>query len=293
VIDKFEKFIEIDWSGAKSPRNKTLKVAICEPGDLPPILMSPQGHQYWGRVELFHWIIGEAQRCRILVGLDFAFGYPYCDRSAYFPDSNVSPRLAKELWQAVESVCQTEKNLYGGFLYRDQRSPFYEYFWYPKHTGAYFDGKRLRKTELACLNKTRPSCPFKCLGADQVGSGSAAGMRALYLIDRNYACFFCIWPFDHLANGKSTIVEIFPRLFLYAVSKDSRQLDYTNATNAVLNQFGSKALPQGIKVKSEDERDSIISAAAIRYLSSDIGVWYPEGLDEETRLHEGWIFGIR
>lgn len=293
TLGKYERFIGIDWSGAKGPSLKGLQVAICEPGDMPPALVPPLGHQYWGRTEIFHWIVGEAQRRRILVGLDFAFAYPYCDRNAYFPDSNGSPKFAKELWQAVDSVCQTEteKSLYGGFLYRDPRSPFYEYFWYPKHKGAHFEGKRLRRTDLACLNKTRPSCPFKCLGADQVGSGSAAGMRALHLIDRNYACFFRIWPFDHLANSKSTIVEIFPRLFLFAVNEDQRRLDHTGVTNAVLNRFGSKMLPRGIKVKSEDERDSIISAAAIRSLSSDIEIWRPEGLDEATRLHEGWIFG--
>lgn len=165
VIDKFEKFIAIDWSGAKGPRNKNLKVATCELGDMSPILVPPPGYQYWGRTEIFHWLVGEAQRRRILVGLDFAFAYPYCDRNVYFLDGSGSPQNAKELWQAVESVCQTEteKSLYGGFLYRDPHSPFYEYSWYLKHTGAYFDGKRLRKTELACLNKTRPSCPFKCL----------------------------------------------------------------------------------------------------------------------------------
>lgn len=294
MINKFEKFVAIDWSGARGPRNKNLQVAICSPGDMSPTLVPPPRYQYWSRAELFDWIVGEVQKHRILFGLDFAFAYPYCDCNAYFPDSNDSPKSAKELWQAVESICQTEKCLYGGFLYRDPRSPFYEYFCDPKHTGTYFHGNRLRKTELACLlNRTRPSCSFKCVGADQVGSGSAAGMRALHFIDRSYARFLRIWPFDHLAKGKSTLVEIFPRLFLQAVSEDRRQLDYTNATNAVLNHFGSRALLRGIEVKSQDERDSIISAAAIRNLSSDIGVWHPEGLDEETRLHEGWIFGIR
>lgn len=296
MIDEFEKFIAIDWSGARSPKNR-IQVAICQSGDMSPTLVPPWKSQYWGRAEVLYWIVGEAQKHNILVGFDFAFAYPYCDRNAYFPDNNCSPESASELWQAVESVCQTEtlieKGLYGGFLYQNPWSPFYEYFWHPKHKGDHFDGDRLRNTELACLDKTRPSCTFKCLGADQVGSSSVAGMRALHLIERNYGRFFSIWPFDHLAKAKSAIVEIFPRLFLRAANKDLRCLDYTNATNAVLTHFGSKVLPRGIEVESEDERDSIISAAAIRSLSSDIGVWHPEGLDEPTRLHEGWIFGLK
>lgn len=48
-----------------------------------------------------------------------------------------------------------------------------------------------------------------------------------------------------------------------------------------------------LQVKSEDERDAIISAAALRILSSDTGVWHPKDLDEKTGLHEGWIFGVR
>ena len=297
MIERFEKFVAIDWSGAKRSRNKGLKVASCEPGDMPPALEEPpSAHQNWSRTEVLQWIVGEAQRHRILAGFDFAFAYPYCNHNAYFPDSNGSPKLAKELWQTVDSLCQPEESMYGGFLYRDPRSPFYEYFyfWHPKHREEprlHFDGKRLRQTDQVCSNKTRPSCPFKCFGADQVGSASAAGMRALHFINRNFSCLFHIWPFDHLANDKSILVEIFPRLFLHAVGKDRRQPDYTNDTNAVLNHFASR--PFTSKVKSEDERDAIISAAALRILSSDTGVWHPKDLDEKTRLHEGWIFGVR
>lgn len=310
MTERFEKFVAIDWSGAKSSRNKGLKVASCEPGDMPPTLEKPpSAHQNWSRTEILQWIVGEAQRHRILAGFDFAFAYPYCDRNAYFPHSNGSPKLAKELWQTVESLCQPEESMYGGFLYRDPRSPFYEYFyfWHPKHREEprlHFDRKRLRQTDLACSNTTRPSCPFKCFGADQVGSASAAGMRALYFINRNYSSLFHIWPFEHLRNDKSILVEIFPRLFLHTVDKDRRQPDYSSAvgtsrkqrdytkpTDAVLEHFKSRSFTY--KVKSEDERDAIISAAAIRNLSPDIGVWHPEGLDEETRLHEGWIFGVR
>lgn len=292
--DMFKKFIAIDWSGARGPRPKNLKTAVCEPGELAPSLVGATKGKHWRRDELFDWIVGEAEEHCILVGLDFAFAYPYCDHNAYFPENVSGPKSALELWQTVESICQTEQNFYGGPLYQDRRSPFYEYFCYQTHTGLYYDNKRLRKTEQACkLLRTQPTCSFKCVGPDQVGSGSAAGMRALHFIDKDYGNLLAIWPFNGLAKGKSVLVEIFPRLFFTMAKEDPRQVNNISVVNAVLRHFGSKPLPQGTRTESEDEADAIVSAAALRSLSSNGKVWHPQSLDKEVRIHEGWIFGIR
>ena len=61
--------------------------------------------------------------------------------------------------------------------------------------------------------------------------------------------------------------------------------------NAVLRHFGSEPLAGNIARYTEDEVDAIISAAALRNLSSRPEVWFLASLDEETRQFEGWVFG--
>lgn len=288
---RFEEFIGIDWSGAKGPYLKNLKVAGCVPGGSVPKLMLPPKGENWRRDELVDWVIEEAnQRC-ILVGADFAFAYPYRDQNAYFPRHLESPESAPSLWQTVETICKDEPNFYGGPFYKDQAAPFSQYFCYQTYRGPYFDNNRLRRTDQACeLMGTRPTCSFKCVGPDQVGAGSAAGMRALHFLATNHSKVLSIWPFDSLVDGKSTLVEIFPRLFFILAREDPQQWNSISVINAVLEHFGSKPLPHD-RVGSEDEIDAIVSAAALRSLSSDGAAWHPEALGVEVRTYEGWIFG--
>jgi hypothetical protein len=288
----FKKYIGIDWSGARGPYLKKLKVAVCGPGESVPKLVLPPKDKYWRRDELIDWIIKEAKQRRILVGADLSFAYPYFDKSAYFPGHPGSPESAPALWQTVESICRDEPHFYAGPFYKDRATPFSEYLCYQTYRGSHFDNNRLRRTEQACeLVGTRPTCAFKCVGPDQVGSGSAAGMRALHFLATNHKNIMSIWPFDSISESKSTLVEIFPRLFFVLAKKDSRQWSNARTLNAVLKHFGSEPLTQGVTTASEDEVDAIISTAALRALSSRTEVWYPQSLDEETQRFEGWIFG--
>ena len=227
------------------------------------------------------------------MGADFAFAYPYCDKSAYFPGHPESPASALALWQTINSICRDERHFYAGPFYKDRATPFSDYFCYQTFTGTHFDNKRLRRTEKVCvaLYNTRPTCAFKCVGQDQVGSGSAAGMRVLHFLATNHKNTISIWPFDSVSKSKSTLVEIFPRLFFTLAKKDPQQWSNNDTVNAVLKHYNSRLLTQGITTYSEDEVDAIISAAALRDLSSGAGVWHPQSLDEETRRFEGWIFG--
>ena len=262
------------------------------PGESVPKLVLPLEGENWCRDELVDWVIEEANQRRILVGADFSFAYPYCDQNAYFPGHLEGPESAPALWQAVETICQDEPNFYGGPFYKDQAAPFSQYLCYQTYKGPHFDNNRLRRTEQACeLMGTRPTCPFKCVGPDQVGAGSAAGMRALHFLATNHSNILSIWPFDSLVESKSTLVEIFPRLFFTLAKEDPWQWNNAGTMNAVLKYIGSEPLTQGTTLGSEDEVDAIVSAAALRGLSFNSEVWYPQSLDEETRLCEGWIFG--
>ncbi len=288
----FEKYIGIDWSGASGPYLKKLQVAACDPGEsLPKIVLPPRG-KYWRRDDLIDWIIREAKHRRILVGADFAFAYPYCDESAYFPKHPASPESPQALWKKIDSICKGEPSFYAGPFYKDRGTPFSEYLCYQTYRGAHFDSNRLRRTEQACeLVGTRPTSVFKCVGPDQVGSGSASGMRVLHFLAANHSRTISIWPFDSVSESKSTLVEIFPRLFFALAGKNSRQWRVDDIVNAVLRYFGSEPLTQGATTISEDEADAIVSAVALRTLSSRMDVWYPQSLDEEIRRFEGWILG--
>ena len=289
---RFDKFISIDWSGAKGPYLKNLKVAVCLPGEVAPKLVQPPGFHTWRRDDLVDWIIKEAKYQRVLVGVDFAFAYPYCDKSAYFPGSYESPNSVRALWQTIDTACQSEPSLYGGPFYKDGTSPFSQYLCYQTYKGQRFNNHRLRNSEKVCeLMGTRPTCTFKCVGPDQVGSGTAAGMRALHHIAQNHNESISIWPFDDLRERISTFVEIFPRLFFILAKRDPRKWQDLSIVNAVLTHFKSELLARHAIMSSEDEVDAIVSAAALRNLSLNQDTWFPGKLDEMTRQYEGWIFG--
>lgn len=287
----FEKFIGVDWSGARYPKH--LAVAVCEPGKSVPKLEG----KHWRRDELVKWIAEEANQRRILVGFDFAFAYPYCEHSAYFSNHPKSPESVTSLWQTVDNVCKDERYFYGGPFYQNRASPFSSYFCYRKPTGSHFDNNRLRKTEKKCAefrHNTRATCVFKCVGPDQVGAGSTAGMRALHFLTTNHTHALSIWPFDSISENKSVLVEIFPRLFFTLANKDPKKWRDISTVNAVLRHFESESLEQSFDFSSkyaEDRVDAIISTAALRELSSHPEVWCPHSLDRETQRFEGWIFG--
>lgn len=285
----FEKFIGIDWSGAKYSKN--LRVAVCEPGKLVP---KPEG-EHWRRDELVNWIIKEANQRRILVGADFAFAYPYCDKSTYFPGLAESPESSLALWQRIDSICQDERHFYAGPFYKDRATPFSDYFCYQDGARPHYVKNRLRRTDKVCAAfYTQPTCVFKCVGPDQVGSGSTAGMRALHFLATNHAHTMSIWPFYSISKNKSVLVEIFPRLFFARAREDSRQWRDLSTVNAVLRHFKSEPLEQGFDFSSkyaEDKIDAIVSAAALRGLSSHPKVWHPQSLEGKAQRFEGWIFG--
>lgn len=169
----FERFVGIDWSGAKGPHLQGLQVALCESERSPPKLITPALGGYWHREELIRWVIEKAANKRLLVGTDFGFAYPHLDKGAYFPKHPESPKSALTLWQTVEKICDDKPDFYAGLFYKSPDAPFREYLHYPGHKGFRFN-YRLRITERAAASiHATPACMFKCLGRGQVGQGSA------------------------------------------------------------------------------------------------------------------------
>ncbi len=292
---QFDLFIALDWSGAKSPR-EGIQVAECRPGNLAPILIGPSGslRARWRRSDVLQWIRSKVkEKERMLIGMDFAFAYPYCDEGDYFPGHPESPGAHRALWGLVDKSCSRDKDLYGGSFYLHRDAPFADYICYQAYTGPLFDNSRLRLTEQACKTLgTRPSCTFKCVGADSVGIGTVAGMRLLHALSNESHERVPIWPFATVSEGQSAIVEIFPRLYYVRAGQDPRAWKESSCLERVLSHYKSEPLSKRVVIQIEDEADAIISAAAMRHLAQASGAWSPTSMTECAKEFEGWIFGV-
>lgn len=283
TLSNINRFIGIDWSGAENP-GRGIQMAECSKGDSVPEIVSNNGKSSWRRMEVLNWLIQRHNNGeRFVAGFDFAFAYPYCDMGAYFPEHRNTPRNVESLWNLVDSICNPG-DFYGGPFYKPP--PFCGYLLYQTYTGWNYKD-RMRITDNLCSGN--PTSVFQCLGAESVGIGSIAGMRMLHHIKTNLNKDFQIWPFEKENNGRSVIVEIYPTLFYRLAGQNTRNHE---TMNNALKYFCSDPLPSDQKVKSKDEIDAIISAAAIRHLAGNHNTWQPATLSEDARKFEGWIFGV-
>ena len=289
----FDRFVGIDWSGARGPYQAGLAVFMAEAGDSAPMRVIPPNQKRWSRHEIASWLQEISANRRVLAGIDFAFAYPVYDMEGaycgYFPEFADSPQDAATLWRLIEKINQTEAHLYGGAIW--DHPDLGAYYNAPSgRRGAKFYSRR-RQTEQAAKAVKSPSPTFNCVGPAGVGTGSLAGMRLLHhLADKAE-----IWPFDnHPAGSKNlTLVEIFPSYYfalagIHAVGGNQGKLA---VLNKALSYFGAQGLAADFSVGGPDfdEADAAISAAALRALAADPAIWKPFG----AAAREGWIFGVK
>ena len=130
----FEKYVAIDWSGALGPRrNQKIQIAEYEPETqtvslVPSPTQSATGWNRWSRDEVFEYVRCSVAKKRVLIGFDFAFGYPYCCKDTYFRDCDAAPTDVQDLWATVEQVCNSDDNFYGQRFYSDENPPFRHYY---------------------------------------------------------------------------------------------------------------------------------------------------------------------
>ena len=286
----FEQFIGIDWSGAKGPALPGLQVAVAAPGDRPPSLVAPSQGKWWTRPMLLDWLRDRLRASRVLVGFDFAFAYAHADLGGYFPETGPEIDDARSLWSLVEETCRDVPELYGAPFYNREDLAFHRHFLSPRGKGDLFTSRR-RLTEAACASVTWPHPVMKCVGAANVGTGSLAGMRLLDYLKHDMDNQVAVWPFETM-QGRSTLVEIFPRLYFKRAGVDPRAWRDPAALNQVLDFYGSRALPNSWMPTREDEPDALISAAALRGLASNPAIWSTPLAIPSARTAEGWIFGV-
>ncbi|WP_448189860.1 hypothetical protein [Azospirillum sp. sgz301742] len=285
MTSRFERFVAIDWSGARGKRYAGIAVAECGTGDAPPTLIDPPGG-WWSRTAVFDWLRAGLERGPALVGIDCAFSLPFAVAQAYFPGREAS---VFDLWDLIEQTTAAHPDFLGG--------PFAEH---PSFAGGFWSAGRQpswytdphRLTERVCRadGYGSPQSPYKLIGSKQVGRGALAGirmLRALRAADPRVA----VWPFEEPAAGKTLFAEIYPRLFLKRAGFGLRKIRAPADVDAALRYLASRPAQLTTPV-SDHDADALVSSAGLRWLADRPEVWAPAAMDATARRQEGWIFGV-
>jgi hypothetical protein len=196
----------------------------------------------------------------------------------------------------IDQVNDGQPDLYGGAVFR--HAIWGEYYLAPPHYQARHYASRRRVTEIAARAAGRsPSPTFKAVGADNVSTGSLAGMRLLHQLKQQLGARLSVWPFDAIVAGQTNLVlvEIFPSLYFYRLGMVPAKK--AAADPAFLNQalagYGSDGVPADFRVMGHDadEADAIIAAAALRHFSTASSFRLSADIKCAAQ-QEGWIYGV-
>jgi hypothetical protein len=298
VIPQFERFVGIDWSGAKGFGQTGIQVAEFNRGESGPRLKRPQNGSLWcrsGILEYLHTLLDRPT----LVGLDFAFSVPWPDADELF---GAGPAISniRSLWRYVELLCQADNpHMYAGNVWKSEASAFRPYIrhYATRHCGELYRRNRLRQTELECFGA--PISVYHMTGV-QVGASSFSGMRMLNSLRDQNTDNFAIWPFDDVGDANLVLVEIYPSLFYHRKGFDRARLSrsrklgldrFFEYRESVLKSYQSVS-EEVDHVPSVDAADAMISAAALAEISKNGGSFDLPINRKALMQREGWIFGV-
>jgi hypothetical protein len=296
----FSAFFGIDWSGAKAKSHAGLQLAHATPGTGAPLRVSPPLSKYWSRQQVSDYLIEIAENAKgkdpVLVGIDFAFAHPFADKHSYFPENDLSPVDVVSLWAMIDQVNAGQPDLYGGAMFR--HAIWGDYYLAPPHYQARHYASRRRVTEIAARTAGRsPSPTFKAVGADNVSTGSLAGMRMLHQLKQHLGARLSVWPFDAIIAGQTNLVlvEIFPSFYFYRLGMVPAKKAAADPAflNQALASYGSDGVPTDFRAmgRDADEADAIIAAAALRHFSTASSFCLSPDINVAAQ-QEGWIYGV-
>ncbi|EEG79097.1 hypothetical protein [Dethiobacter alkaliphilus] len=252
---QFNKYIGIDYSGARSPqcRLSGLQVYLSKHSQLPQIVKTPSEpanqHWNWSRKEVAHWLIEQIKEDLVIIGIDHSFSFP----DSYFK------RYGLQTWdEFLTDFCQhwpTHEPYYVDDL-RDNNP----------RTGNNTD---LRLTE-SWTSSAKSVFHFDVQG--QVAKSSHAGIPWLYHIRQQIGNRVHFWPYDgfEIPPLKSVIAEVYPSILKNRYLKEDRNPDQHDAYS--ISRWLNEADNKGI---------------LNNYFN-------PPLTDEEIEIvsREGWILGI-
>ena len=295
----FRGFIGIDWSGARGPRQPGIQLAMARPGGAAPLTLDPADHRHWGREAVLDRLLvlaGGAGDGPLLVGIDFAFAHPFVDEDDYYPGLADAPRTPVALWARVEAECTDDPHLYGGAMFA--APGLADYYLSPRNHAAPRYRSRRRLTEQAARAAARaPSPTFKAIGADNVATGSMAGMRLIQALRAALGPRLAVWPFDAVdpcrtAGLAMVLVEIFPSYYFHLAGFNPAKNAAADPAfmSAALAAYGSAGVADDFMPRGgdADEADALISAAALRHFAGQPDCWKVPS----AAASEGWILGV-
>jgi len=284
-VPSFDRFIAVDWSGAKGKSYKGIAVAECLKGSEAPTLVAPPGHR-WKRSQFVEWLSTyHDPHARILVGIDCSFALPAEMASQLLGDGY----SAFDLWSYIDTISLLQGDFCASefVTHNDHR----HLYWHSGTRPPDFVESH-RATEKACAHNKlgHPQSTLKLIGSKQVGKASLAGMRVLHALKRRLGNDFAVWPFEPIDGARIVCVEIYPRLFLRMAGHGNGKAAASDISNC-LAELGS--LPfNGSAALSDHDTDALVSAAGLRAIVDDHDNWQPKTLDSLAIRAEGWIFGV-
>jgi hypothetical protein len=282
-VNRFSRFVAIDWSGAKGRRHKGIAIAEAR-DDAAPRLVRPR--HVWSREEVLRWLLREAAKESTLFGFDFSFAPPIVERGEYLIGEPDVPKTAREFWAYVDAKCDDEDRGAASFLEIAHRRHFY--FGIADGVKAEFVRFRQCDARLNAQGGRKTASAYDAIGAAQVAKASFSGMRLLHLLNGNVT----IWPMDPLPAHGSAVVEIYTRIYLRRAGLTGVKLRSRAALNEALNALGSP--PARLRFEPNDHQtDALVTAAGMRQLAADEPrAFDPEGLTPAIARSEGWTFGV-
>ena len=177
----FDRFVGIDWSGAKGPRQRGIQLSLARPGRAVPERVDAPDGRAWGRDTVFDWLLqtvapgadAGVYACRI----DFAFAHPFADSNAYYP--GLANADCPALWKSIDSM-RRDPHFYGGAVFANP-----SYGDYYCHRAAMIPAlSQPSSPDRTCRQggRARHPLPSRLWAQTNVATGSMAGMRLLHAL---------------------------------------------------------------------------------------------------------------
>ncbi|WP_028965722.1 hypothetical protein [Sphingomonas phyllosphaerae] len=282
--DRFTHFAAIDWSGAKGSRHKGIAVALCAVGSDAPVLIAPPGGaSAWSRTAVLDWLL-ERREEPLLIGFDFSFSAPFVARGAHLPGETETPD-ARALWAYVDAHA-ADPDLGAAAFLEARRG---RHFYLGAADGTKRDFLHWRVCEQRGDGTTKPSTVYDAIGAAQVAKASFAGMRLLHHLEGRIA----VWPFDPIPDQGALVVEIYTAIAAHATGlrRGLSKLRDAAALDTALAALGSGPHAP-LATYTDHATDALMTAAWLRHVVGDAGLWHPAAMTDAVAATEGWTFGV-
>jgi hypothetical protein len=273
----FSRILTVDWSGAARGHPARLWTAEVRDG---VVVRLANGRSREAVTSELVGLAAEALRLgeRVLVGLDFAFGFP-----AWYQAARGWSAPA-QAWHAftpdtVDALLAAPVPPFWG------RDPVRRR---PASLQEGGDTPPLRDTERSLQPLARPFSVFQLVGAGAVGVGSLRGMSTLAALHHAGAC---LWPFDQDTGQPGLVVaEVWPRLAAGRVAKT----DPAARRAAVAALTAAVACPRRALDDARASDDAFDALAAAAWLWARRRHLDPLPSDSTPReRREGRILGAR